>query len=100
MGLETSATSESVTIDMTHPVVNRDKLLVSESFLSAENSIQIVYINGAFVDPESGRLKSSKYDFFYRNPEFIVMTFDKIMHIFNKILFFFHCVTIICGKQY
>ena len=57
MGLETSVTSESVTIDMTHPIVNRDKLLVFGRFLNAENSIRIVYINGVFVDPESGRLR-------------------------------------------
>ena len=57
MGLETSVTSESVTIDMTLPIVNRDRLLVFGRFLNAENSIRIVYINGVFVDPESGRLK-------------------------------------------
>ena len=60
VGLETTVISEGMTIDMTPPIMNRDRLKVSEDYLTTENSIQITHSSGAFSDPESGEaLKSS-----------------------------------------
>ena len=55
VGLETTVTSQSVMVDFTKPVVNKDKVIVSSHYLTSDTSVQISYSNGAFVDLESGK---------------------------------------------